>query len=95
MTIGAVWAFWTYFAFVVEPISIFKTFSRVILESAITIDSVLEYFKEAKKVKEFYKDSTLDMKNSEKIITIRNLSFAQNNNLILKDVTFLIKKVIW
>ena len=92
MSIGMVWAVWTFFGFVINPISIFKTFSKVILESGITINKVLQYFNKAIKAENKYKTNH-NAEKSKNLFNIKELTISHNeDNKVLDNINLSLKK---
>jgi ATP-binding cassette subfamily C protein len=81
MTIGTLWAIWTYFALVLEPLAVFRRFSRIAMESTATIESVVQYVNEAREL-----SGTLNGKpdaNCRLLYSLRDICLRKGDQMIL------------
>ncbi|MCK4257370.1 MAG: ABC transporter ATP-binding protein [Halanaerobiales bacterium] len=93
MTIGIFWAIWSYFSYVIEPISALKDFSQTIMHSSVTLQKILEFFNESQTAKNSYRqisaDEELNFYASENpLLEVKDLSFSHGEKETIKDISF-------
>jgi len=92
MTIGTLWAVWTYFSYVVEPVEILKQFSRLALESSVNINSILDYFDQTVQAGKLYRVQSLQVDNSRPVIEVKDLQYRAGEEKVLAGVSFSLKR---
>ena len=93
MTIGTIWALWTYFAMLTDPINMLQSLARVSVKNAATLDGILQYFTETEQARSTYDRDSIVPDSAAPIYCLRDVTFSFNGHSpILKDISFAIPR---
>lgn len=92
MTVGTIWALWTYFSFVTAPLYMFRELARVITRVSANLDAVLDYFDEVKRAEETFKKREIKPVPGSPVYELIDVTFGfEPGKPILKQVSFTIQ----
>ncbi|MDI3495938.1 MAG: hypothetical protein PWQ72_2065 [Pseudothermotoga sp.] len=92
MTVGTIWALWSYFSFVVAPLYMFRELARVTTRVSANLDAVLAYFDEVKKAEEAFKSSKIKPIPGSPVYELIDVAFGFDpEKPILKQISFKIQ----
>ena len=89
ITVGTIWALWTYFSFVISPLYMFRELARVITRVSANLDAVLGYFDEAKQAEKSFEKRKIEPVPGSPVYELENVSLEfEGGKLVLRDVSF-------
>lgn len=93
LTIGTLWALWAYFSYLIGPLYVFRDLARVAVQSAATIEAVLNYFAETSQAKEVSTKRTLVPRHDGPVFEVCRLTFSfPGAEPLLKEVSFTVPR---
>lgn len=92
MTVGTIWALWTYFSFVTAPLYMFRELARVITRVSANLDAALDYFDEVKRAEETFKKREIEPVPGSPVYELVSVTFGfEEGKSVLKQINFDIK----
>jgi len=89
MTIGTIWALWMYFSELTGPLYVLRELARVAVQSAATIQAVLDYFAEVSQAEQAFTKSALVPRPGAPPVELINVTFGyETGKPILDRVSF-------
>jgi len=91
MTLGTIWALWTYFSMLTAPIHLLGSLVSISVRNAATIDGILAYFAETEQTRKTFAAGAISPNSAAPVYCLRDVTFGYNGNgAILKQVSFAI-----
>jgi len=76
MTVGTIWALWTYFSFVTEPLYLFRELARIAVRVSANLDTILNYFDEAEHAQKNYTKHEIFPVPKAPVYSLKDVSFG-------------------
>ena len=95
MSIGTLWAVWTYFGYAIEPLYVIKELSRITVQSAANIENVLRYlgkFELSYKQADGQEDTAVGSSPGTIVYEIRNVAYSAGTGQILDGISLTLRK---
>jgi len=89
MTIGTIWALWSYFAMLTEPIHMLQSLARISVKNDATMDGILNYFAETEKERKTFNRDGILPDSGAPVYCLSDVTFSFNTNSpILTNISF-------